>query len=160
MNADQGDDALLEWLRQVALQADPVPEGVSAAARAAIGMHDLDGRLAELIADSAGAVPGLEYDAVRRATTDGSTERLLSFEGEGVRVEVEIAPGAEGLTVIGQLVGAAPAECQLEYGDGRRETVQLDDLGRFLLEQWPPGPVRIRCRSARGTPVITSWVNL
>jgi hypothetical protein len=160
MNADRDDDALLEWLRQVAAEADPVPEDISAAAREAITLHNLDGELADLIADSAGTTPDLEYETVRRAAADTTADRLLSFEGGGVRVELEIVPGDDGLTVIGQLVGASAGECELEYGDGRRETVQLDELGRFLLDRARGGPVRIRCSSARGTPVVTSWVNL
>lgn len=159
MSADR-DEALLAWLRQVANEADPVPEVISAAAREAIRMHDLDGELAELIADSAGTTPDLQYDVVRRATPDAAADRLLSFEGGGVRAELEVIPGDDGLTVIGQLVGASPDDCELEYGDGRREALELDELGRFLLDRRRGGPVRIRCRSVRGSPVTTSWVNL
>ncbi len=158
MNADR-DDALLEWLRRVAAEADPVPEDIGAAARAAIMLHDLDGQLAELIADSAGTTPDLEYETVRRAA-DTTADRLLSFEGGGVRVDLEVVPGDDGLTVVGQLVGASPEGCELEYGDGRRETVDLDELGRFLLDRSQGGPVRIRCSSVNGSPIVTSWVNL
>jgi hypothetical protein len=156
MNHD--DDVLLEWLRRVAAEADPVPEVIGAAAREAIRMHALDAELAELIADSTGAAPELEYETVRRSTPDA--DRLLSFEGGGVRVELEIAPGDDGPTVIGQLVGASAEGCEFEYGDGDRESVRLDDLGRFLFTARRAGPVRIRCRSADGSAVITSWVSL
>ncbi|MEV0802346.1 hypothetical protein AB0I34_31930 [Kribbella sp. NPDC050281] len=155
MNADHDDDALLAWLKRVAAEADPMPGDITAAAREAIGLHDLDGQLAELIADSAGSTP--EYDAVRRTE---ASDRLLSFEGGGVRVELEIVPDDGELTVIGQVIGASPEGCELEYGDGRRETLPLDDLGRFLVDRRRSGPVRIRCRSVDGSPVITSWVNL
>jgi hypothetical protein len=155
MNADHDDDALLAWLKRVAAEADPMPGDITAAAREAIGLHDLDGQLAELIADSAGSAP--EYDAVRRTE---AADRLLSFEGGGVRVEVEIVPDDGELTVIGQVIGASPEDCELEYGDGRREALPLDDLGRFLADRRRSGPVRIRCRSVDGSPVITSWVNL
>ncbi|TCO26618.1 hypothetical protein EV652_107511 [Kribbella steppae] len=160
MTSDRDDDALLEWLRQVAAEADPLPEDIGMAAREAITLHDLDGELAELIADSAGTTPDLEYETVRRAAADTTADRLLSFEGGDVRVELEIVPGDDGLTVVGELVGASPDGCELEYGDGRRETVQLDELGRFLLDRKRGGPVRIRCRSVHGSPVVTAWVNL
>lgn len=159
MNDDR-DDELLDWLRRVAAEADPVPEDIGVAARAAITLHDLDGELAELIADSAGTTSDLEYETVRRASPDPTSDRLLSFEGGGVRVELEVMPGDGGLTVIGQLVGASPDGCELEYGDGHREAVQLDELGRFLLDRTRGGPVRMRCSSVRGSPVVTSWVNL
>ena len=155
MNADHDDDALLAWLKRVAAEADPMPGDITAAAHEAIGLYDLDGQLAELIADSAGSTP--EYDAVRRTET---ADRLLSFEGGGVRVELEIVPDDAELTVIGQVLGASPEGCELEYGDGRREPLPLDDLGRFLVDRRRSGPVRIRCRSVDGSPVITSWVNL
>ena len=155
MNADHDDDALLAWLKRVAAEADPMPGDITAAAHEAIGLHDLDGELAELIADSAGLTP--EYDAVRRTE---AADRLLSFEGGGVRVELEIVRDDGELTVIGQVIGASPVDCELEYGDGRRETLPLDDLGRFLVDRRRSGPVRIRCRSVDGSPVLTSWVNL
>ena len=159
MTADR-DDELLEWLRRIAAEADPVPENIGVAARSAIMLHDLDGELAELIADSAGTTSELEYETVRRAAADPVEDRLLSFEGGGVRVELEIMPGDNGLTVIGQLVGAAPDGCELEYGDGHRSTLELDELGRFLLDRTRGGPVRMRCSSVNGSPVVTSWVNL
>jgi hypothetical protein len=159
MSTDRDDDVLLERLSQVAAQADPLPDDIAVAAREAIRMHDVDGELAELIADSASTAPDLEYETVR-ATASTTADRLLSFEGGGVRVELEVLPGDEALTVIGQLVGASPDSCDIEYGDGRRETVQLDELGRFLLDRWRGGPVRIRCRSEGGQSIITSWVSL
>ncbi|MEU4193353.1 hypothetical protein AB0E69_15760 [Kribbella sp. NPDC026611] len=160
MNAGHGDDELMEWLRRVAAEADPVPADISAAAREVIGLRDLDGELADLIADSAGVTPDLEYEPVRRAAPETAEDRLLSFEGGGVRIELEIAPGDDGLTVVGQLLGASPMECELESADGHRERVQLDELGRFILDRRERGPVRIRCRSVRGGPVTTAWVNL
>lgn len=152
------DDALLEWLRKVAAEADPVPEEVAAAAREAIRLKDLDGQLAELVADSAST--DSEYDTVRRAGPEITDERLLSFEGGEVRVELGLSPSEDGLTIIGQLIGASVEGCELEYSDGNREQVQLDELGRFLHDGRRRGPMRIRCRSVRGSPVVTSWVNL
>jgi len=152
------DDALLEWLRKVAVEADPVPDDVAAAAREAIRLKDLDGQLAELVADSASTETS--YETVRRAGPEITEDRMLSFEGGEVRVELDISPSDDGLTIIGQLVGASPEGCELEYSDGSREQVQLDELGRFLLDGRQRGPMRIRCRSVRGSPVVTSWVNL
>jgi len=152
------DDELVEWLKHVAAEADPLPDHIAAAAREAIRLKDLDGQLAELVADSASSET--EYETVRRAAPDITEERLLSFEAGEVRVELDISPGDNGLTVIGQLIGTALEGCELEYRDGSREEVQLDELGRFLLDGRQPGPMRIRCRTVSGSPVVTSWVNL
>ena len=151
-------DDLLARLRSVAAEVDPVPDAVRRAARAAITTRDLDGQLARLVADSAAASPALAYQPVRRAHL--ADDRFLTFDGGGLVIELEITADADGLTLIGQLIGTHPAECVLEHGDGRRELLRLDPLGRFLLPRVPPGPVRLRCRDLAGTAVTTSWVNL
>ena len=151
-------DDLLARLRSVAAEVDPVPDAVRRAARAAIATRDLDGQLARLVADSAAASPALAYQPVRRA--DLADDRFLTFDGGGLVVELEVTGAADDLTLIGQLIGGRPAECVLEHGDGRREVLRLDSLGRFLLTRVSPGPVRLRCRDLAGAAVTTSWVNL
>ncbi|MGC5020790.1 hypothetical protein [Micromonospora sp. DT47] len=159
MHHDDNDDDLLARLRSIATEVDPVPDAVREAARAAVGTRDLDGELARLVADSTATTRGLAYEPVRRAA-DMVGDRLLSFDGGGLRIELEVTGTTEGLTFIGQVIGVGPAECVLEHGDGRRESLRLDALGRFVLCGVSPGPVRLRCRSGAGKPVTTSWVNL
>lgn len=157
------DDELLAELRRAAAEVDPVPDLVRAAARAAIAMADLDSELAVLVGDSAAdtaepALRGLAYDLVRSGVGAGS--RLLSFAGGGVQVDLEVSGGAGQLTLYGQLAGAATHGCVLERGDGARHGVEVDELGRFVLTGAVPGPVRLRCRSAAGTPVTTTWTTI
>jgi hypothetical protein len=157
------DDELLHELRRIAAEVDPVPDLVFEAARAAITMGDLDGELAVLVGDSAAdagepALRGLAYDLVRSGTSGGG--RLLSFVGGGVQVDLEVTGGADHLTLFGQLAGAAADGCVLERGNGARRGVEVDELGRFLLTDALPGPVRLRCRSVSGTPVTTTWTTI
>jgi hypothetical protein len=150
------DDALLARLRHVAAEADPVPEAVLAAARAAILTRNLDSQLANLVADSDTATTELEFEQVRSAAGG----RLLSFEGAGVQVDVEVTGRPGGLSLIGTVTGAGTPDCVLEAADGGRREVRLDSLGRFMLDAVPAGPARLRCQTATGAGVITSWVRL
>src|SRR5262249_50789363 len=99
----------------------------------------------------------------------GASTRLLSFDGGGLRIELEVVPEDGTLTLLGQVFGtdvfgATPRECALESASGPLRTVQsqpvqLDELGRFLVGGMATGPARLRCHSAAG-PVVTSWVTL
>lgn len=158
MQSDDHDDDLLDRLRGIAGSIDPVPAAVLEAARAAVETRDLDGELAGLVADSADVASGRGFEPVRRGP-EPVDDRLLSFDGGGVRIEVEVIGDGGGLTVIGQLTGVAD-RLEFEHGNGRRAEVPVDELGRFLLGGLLPGPVRLRCRSASGAQVTTSWINL
>jgi len=149
------DDDLVAELRRVANEADPVPEAVIAAARAAITTRDLDGELALLIADSAAAA--LAFEPTRTGTTGLSGGRLLSFAGGGLQVDLEVTERGELRDLVGQLAGSPATRCTVEYAGGERP-LPLDDLGRFTLTGVRPGPIRLRCRPAPGVLVTTAWV--
>lgn len=151
---EPGDDELLAQLRRIAAEADPVPELVIQAARSAFGLRDLDARLAELVRDSAVDVPAT---AVR-----GGDRRMLSFEAGDVAVECEITERDLRRDILGQLVGGLAAGIDAEVAgtevtSTQRVTVQVDERGRFSVRDLPAGPVRLRCRLADGTTVVTSW---
>lgn len=152
---DLDDDALMAELRRVAAEVDPVPPGVVEAARAAIATRHLDHEIAELVADSADAGSGLLFEAVRGPGVGES--RLLTFDGGGVQVDVDLAPMGSGLRVIGQFTGPV-TECALEHGDGGALEVAVDELGRFVADGVPAGPMRLRYRSDIGQMVRTAWL--
>ena len=143
---DPGDEALLARLRRIAAEADPVPEMVIQAARSAFGLRELD---AELVRDSAVDVPA--------TTVRGAAPRLLSFEFGDVAVECEITERALRRDILGQLVGANAAGVAAEVPGAAAVTVPVDERGRFSVRDLPAGPVRLRCRLADGTTVVTSW---
>jgi hypothetical protein len=159
MKLDNNDDVVLELLRTAASEADPVPTHVIEAARSAFATRDLDGELAELIADSASTAPDLMFDTIRRSPGYAPTERLLSFFGAGVQIDMEVSRQGRAVTLTGQLTGAVQEGCGLEYSDGRREPVELDAVGRFVVVVSQTGPVRVRCQSLAGQPVVASWVS-
>jgi hypothetical protein len=150
MSPDE-DDLLLDRLRRVAAEADAVPENVLAAARAALATRDPDLELARLVADSAEA----GFEPVRSGPV---AARLLAFDGGGVRVDLDVEVAGGRTVLIGHLTGADA--CVLERGDGGRQLVPLDELGRFRVGGVRPGPLRLRCRGPAGRTVTTSWVTV
>lgn len=147
------DDELIQRLRMLAAQADPVPELVTEAARAAFLMRRIDAELAELVLDSAvDAGPVL----VRGAEDD--SVRMLSFETPTLSIEVQVTE-VDGLrSLLGQVSGAA-GTLDVETVSGR-STVPIDALGRFSVSGVPTGTVRLHLVAEDGTPVTTSWVSL
>ena len=69
MSEPLSDDELMARLSEVAAVADPVPEALLSAARAAFGLRELDARVAELIDSKAG---------LAARALDGSDEEVSS----------------------------------------------------------------------------------
>jgi hypothetical protein len=46
----------------------------------------------------------------------------------------------------------------VERGDGSAQDVAVDELGRFVADDVPPGPMRLRYRSEIGQLVRTAWL--
>jgi hypothetical protein len=161
----RNDDELVDTLRRIAAEVDPVPEDVDAAARAAIRTRDLDRELAVLVADSAaGEDPDLEWDRVAAfdQVRSGGTaaRRLLSFAHGDVQVDVEVSGQGDRVDLIGQFTGASTEECVLEFGHGGHLALEVDSLGRFLAAGVRRGALRARFRSAAGAAMTTAWVTV
>jgi hypothetical protein len=142
---------------------DPVPDEVLVAARAAIDTRDLDGELAVLVADSnAQEEPSLTslFEPVRSHTASQNRPRLLTFAGGGVQIDLELGPRQGLIDVIGQFTGTAPGDYAIQHAASDWQRLDVDDLGRFLFNGLPPGPVRLRCQSSRSTAVVTAWMTV
>jgi hypothetical protein len=153
------DDVLMADLRRIAAAVDGPPADVLAAARAAFLTRDLDGELALLVADTRTAEGEAAYEPVRADATPAQGSWLLSFEGGGVQVDMEVDEEHGRIRLIGQFSGASGDEYYLE-SEGERRPIEVDDLGRFIVDDVRHGPVRLRCRSADGAPVTTVWVTI
>lgn len=144
-------DPMFATLRNVIDHADPVPQAVVEAARAAYTWRTIDAELAELTADSAMATAGV------RST---SAPRLLTFEGAGLEVEVEVAQTGSTRHLSGQLVPMGPAQITVRWSDGTQETT-ADDLGRFAVYRVPAGSVSLAIlRTGADQPIVTSWISI
>jgi hypothetical protein len=140
------DDELLERMRGLAAVHDPVPADLFTAARNAFALRTLDEELADLLFDS------LLDDAL--VGVRGSTTRQLTFGVEDLTIDVDLDAGG----LIGHLSPSGPATVELQTPDSILDA-DVDDLGRFFLDQRPAGPFRLRVAVA-GKWVTTEWVNL
>jgi len=148
---EQSQDPLLTALRSVVANADPVPPSVVEAARAAYVWRTIDAELAELTADSAMASSGVR---------SSSAPRLLTFEGAGVEVEVEVAETGSTRRLSAQLVPVGPAQVTVRWSGGTKETT-ADELGRFAVEGIPAGSVSLVVeRLGVEHPIVTSWISI
>ncbi len=148
------DDELIQRLRRIAAEADPVPPALAAAARSAFGMRDLDARVADLVRDSAVDIPA--------TSLRGDGPRLLSFEAGGTVIECEVTTRGDQRDVIGQLVGQAAdaLEAQVPGNPGAALTVSVSEHGVFAVRGLPAGLFRLRCRLSDGTTLVTSWASV
>lgn len=153
------DDVLMTDLRRIAAAVDAPPSDVLAAAHAAFLTRDLDGELAVLVADTSAVGGDAAYEPVRADPTPAQGSWLLSFEGGGVQVDMEVQEEPGRMRLIGQFSGASGDEYYLESARERRP-IDVDDLGRFIVDDVRHGPVRLRCRSTDGAPVTTVWVTI
>jgi hypothetical protein len=149
--AEPAIDPLLAELRSVVEKADPIPDAVVSAAKASFIWRTIDAELAELVTDSLFTSPGIR--------SDGGA-RLLTFEGPGVEVEVEVADTGRSRHLTGQLVPVRAATIAVRWSGGSVDT-QTDDLGRFSISDVPAGAVSLAITDpAQGHTVVTSWVSI
>jgi hypothetical protein len=148
-----GDDSWLpDKLQAVVAAADPIPFDVLQSLRACFAQRSREGDLAELVYDSV-----VDETAGVRA---GGGDRQLSFHGDQVSVEMAVAH--ERGRVLGQLVPAVAGEVEIRQTSGSY-VLPVDELGRFVADGIPKGPVSFRCRGeAGGRPFVTAtdWVVL
>lgn len=151
MTTPHPDDELAGWLASVVAHADPVPEPLLDAARAAYGLRDLDARVAELVRDSAVDAPA--------ALVRGDGRRLLSFETGDLAIECEVRRQPARVDVLGQVVGAIATSVTAHVAAAPEDPVQVpvDGQGRFSIRGLPGGVLRLGARLADGTVIVTSW---
>ena len=99
------------------------------------------------------------FETVRAEPAPAQGHWLLSFAGGGVQVDMEVSDQAGRISLVGQFVGSSGDDCVLETPGGRR-SIDVDDLGRFIVDGLAHGPIRLRCRAADGAPVTTVWVTI
>lgn len=142
-----------DWPDDADLDRDDVgepPADAVALAKAAWSDAELDAELLELLFDSE---QDRVAEAMRAAPAASVEPRSLTFEGPGVRIEIEL--GTDGV-LMGQLVPGGPAEVELHTRHGV-QTAQADRLGRFRFDM-PVGRLRLRVGLPGGAHLLTPWV--
>ena len=146
------DDGLVDRLRRVAAEADPVPAAVLAAARAAFDLRTLDADLAELVADS--------RDSAALVRGPGG-RRQLAFAAGAVTLDVEVTEDGTRRRLLGSAEGTTgPVTAHSSRAGVAPVTADLDEAGRFLLDGLAAGPTRLSCPGAAGRAVVTAWAVL
>lgn len=140
------DEVLLDALRD-ALSTPPgeVPPEFVEAAKAAFTWRSIDEEL--LLITSYDSVLDDTLFARARST---ATARQLVFDADGVTLQVEVS--ADGIT--GQLIPAA-GDVTLVTPNGDAETAPVDELGTFVMNSAPRGPVKFRFANG-----CTDWLIL
>lgn len=142
-------------LRTLAGEADPVPEDVLTAARAALALRALDAELAELVADSA-------VDRLVGVRGGGDEPRLLTWEAGELGVEVQVTSTRDGVELRGQVSGADPgAVLELQDSTGARVGVTPDVDGSFVLDvdvEVAAARLRLWITEPSGRRVVTGWL--
>jgi hypothetical protein len=156
---ERQDEELLAAYRRIGGIVDQTPPDVLIAARAAFLARDLDGEIAVLTGDSRTVETETVYMPVRAEPDPAQGRWLLTFEGGGIRVDIEVSEERGQLRLLGLLSGASNGECYLESA-GNERRLDLDTLGRFVVEGVAHGPIRLRCQSCDGMRVTTSWVTI
>lgn len=113
----------------------------------------------------------LTFDSQTRGTTgaravrSASSWRQLSFRASGLTIELSVTATGPSRRLMGQLLPRQPAQVDIRHGD-TLVTVLADDLGRFVADDVPSGPVSIRCRLSApdaqesSIPVVTGWISI
>jgi hypothetical protein len=144
------DDELMQRLRRVANEVDPVPDLVTDSARAAFTTRRLNDELAELLRDSQATTPAdvrLEQPGLR----------VLSFEVGEVSLELQIEQIRDRLLMKGLAIGTV-GDAEIETATTGPHGAGIDEQGWFRIGELPVEPLRVRVRAARGGTVTTEWI--
>ena len=151
------DAALMARLAEMFRQEDPPPAVVVELARQSFGLRTVDAELAALVGDS-----DIDHAAVAVRTGESATSpRLLTFETTDLAVEIEVSGSGRHRRLLGQLLPPDAARIEVRQPSASAPWwVEVDDRGRFAVENVRPGPVRLTCHRPRHRPVVTEWTNL
>ncbi|MDT5038518.1 MAG: hypothetical protein QOE03_3703 [Micromonosporaceae bacterium] len=147
------DDELLRALGGALRAGQEVPQRFVEMGRAAYTWHDIDAELATLTFDSATAAHERMLATTR---AEPAALRSLTFAAGRLSLHLEVTNDA----LHGQVVPAQPGEIELRPADGPPTSIEVDEVGWFVVRPVPTGTFRLRCQTTSGTLVITDWITL
>jgi hypothetical protein len=157
--SDLDDEQLLAALREVLGTADPPPSWCLDLAKESFALRTIDAELATLSEDSA-----LEGAALTRSAggQPGGAPRLAVFDADSLSVEIEVSRGsrAGSWQVVGQLTPPAAAVVGVRRPPDDHDQVTADDLGRFMIDQVPAGPLSLAIEVEGKQSVVTEWITV
>ncbi|REE95427.1 hypothetical protein [Thermomonospora umbrina] len=143
------DGELLRLVRTAFQMYEPVPETVTAHARAAFRWRAEDAVLARPTGDA---------HALDRAMTPvrGDGPRRLTFAGGGLTVEVELTEADRVFEIAGQLLPPTTARVGVRHTDGELDGC-AGAAGWFVVDGVPAGLISLRFLLPDDSSVVTSW---
>jgi hypothetical protein len=155
--ANHDADELLDGLRALAGQVDPVPAEATGFARAALGWRRIDAELAELLVDSA-----LDSESLALTRSTLARARSVTFRASDLEIGLEIQETEPGVLILGQVAPPTRAGIDVQRDDSSlAASAEADELGRFRLELPEGGRVRLLIRRPPPDPPIeTSWIGI
>jgi hypothetical protein len=151
VSASWDDDELLTALRQALGSRSAVPAEFVDAGKHAFAWRTIDAELAELTYDSLTSAEG-----VLSTRAETASIRALTFTSPRLTIELEVV----GDALLGQIVPGQPAVITVQPKSGAGAVVDVDDIGRFLLQPMPAGLFRLRCRTTGGIETLTGWITV
>jgi hypothetical protein len=128
-----------------------VPPGFAEAGKSAYTWHTIDAELAALTFDS--TIHSADLAAVRGPQ---ASPRYLTLASTELTIELEVGSDA----IVGQVVPSQPGQLDACPANGTAVTVDIDDVGCFVIRPLPSSPFRLRCRASQGAEVLTTWITL
>jgi hypothetical protein len=162
------DGRLLTRLGEMFRRADPPPADVLELARRSFGLRTVDAELALLVEDSESAddASGRTRAVAVRGAGLAAEPRQLTFHldrhgGDALVIAVQVESSGGRRRVTGHLAPRGPARIEVRQPDApRARAVDVDRLGRFVIDDVPAGPTRLTCHRPDVPDVATEWTVL
>ena len=132
------------------LVSEAVPAEFVEAGRNVFAWHNIDGELAQLAHDSLHGSP----DLAASTRSEPASVRSLTFTSPQLTIELEVTADS----LLGQIVPIQVATIGLQTQADAETVITSDEIGCFSVYPMPHGPFRLRCRTAAGVDVLTSWI--
>ncbi|NNF62855.1 MAG: hypothetical protein HKN07_01230 [Acidimicrobiia bacterium] len=144
---NRSDDALMRDVAAAFAAADAPPAAAIDAAKSVFTWRTIDEELAQLVFDSAVD----ELAGVRSA----DTARQMTFTSPAINIEITVMnEGSRRL--VGQVDPPTVGTVELRHGDSVW-SAETDEIGRFMFDGIPAGPLSLRCSMPDGTSITTEW---
>ncbi|OPG02316.1 hypothetical protein [Microbispora sp. GKU 823] len=158
------EEYLLAALRMGA-GADPVPEGVSAAARAVFGLRVPGGVPAGPV--DLPVPPGTRFSAeagtaqTETAQAGAAPTGVRRFSADGLVIDIETAVTGGRMEVAGQVSPLPGPDATIEVRTPHIAKVRVPSgSGHFAVAGLPPGWVSVVCHRPGHPPVFTRWIHV
>lgn len=144
---DPTDFALLNSIRAMYDEADPVPDGLVERIQFELTLDALEAELATL----------MQLDLIDSGVRGAATEavRTITFTSESLTTMVTLTPQPDGtVRVDGWAAPGAGVRVEVMLPGGPQDTV-ADDDGRFVFEQLPSGLAKFALHLPKGDGIST-----